>query len=312
MNKIDFKVNQQWIKNDRCPCCQSSSIKTQGLLPGNSYTFYNKPIIFPREGIAVMVCSECGIFYKNIIPSPNFLSEVFVQSLGKSWESPYDFSSEVKMLEELVNNKSFDLLDVGASNGELLKSCPNVKGRRSALDVVKHPEIEAKIHGEFIQGFLEDRDLNWSNQPYDIVTLFDVLEHLYRPDIAFKNLIKLVKKEGFVIIETGDAKSQLAQHFGTHNWWYAKLFEHHVFWSEFSLGKIANKYGFDVIQSFNKRHKRSVNVSLISQIKALPKLSLYYMSPKSYYSLLSTLSKPSIQPRHPAAKDHLRVVLQKR
>jgi len=43
---------------------------------------------------------------------------------------------------------------------------------------------ERKVSGEYISGFVDSEDLLLSGEPYDVVTMFDVLEHLYSPELA--------------------------------------------------------------------------------------------------------------------------------
>jgi len=171
--------------------------------------------------------------------------------------------------------------------------------------------LKNKITGEFIEGIL-DGELNWSGDQYDVVTAFDVLEHLYDPIKAFKNLNMLVKKDGCLIVETGDAGSYWPNHFGIEKWWYVNLFEHHIFWTKSAIEIIANQNGFDIIRITNKRHKSKYILPVTALLKDMFKTLLYFLSPSMCERKAQGEGRELYQPRSPFSKDHLLVVMKKR
>jgi SAM-dependent methyltransferase len=310
--KIKWK-EQQWMYVYNCPACGSKTTTQKSQLLGSEYKILNKEIEFPDSGINLAECSNCGLVYKQILPKFQFISKILSEQIDKIWNSKYKFKQEILLIKNLFSKESFDLLDVGATQGNFLRACANFGGRRSALDILKYPELQLNLRGEFIQGSLDDLYLVWSQQPYDVITLFDVLEHLYYPNIAFRNLNALVKNGGFVIIETGDIQSCFSRRFGMNNWWYVRLFEHHIFWSYQSLKKIAEKYKFEIISIETKKHKDMYDINLLTQLKMLTHLAIYSISPRGYYYVLAHIfGRRGMQPRSVVAKDHFRVVLQKR
>jgi hypothetical protein len=143
--------------------------------------------------------------------------------------------------------------------------------------------------------------LNWSGRPYDVVTAFDVLEHIYAPSVAMANLRALTKSGGIVIIETGDTDSVTPDEL--RRWYYLAYFEHHIAWNARAIAAIADRFAFDVLSVEQKRHKLVEKES--GELKALIKYHGFKLSPRIYHALqYSTPSKPN-------AKDHLRIVLRR-
>lgn len=140
-----------------------------------------------------------------------------------------DFKAEVQIIENLFPDRVFDLLDIGSSDGGFLKACAQTNGRRSSLQWDQISRAHQALRGEFIKGLIDNSNLDWSGQQYDVVTMFDVLEHLYEPQSTFKNLAMLVKGGGYVVIETGNIESYIPKRVGANEWWYVHLFEHHIF-----------------------------------------------------------------------------------
>jgi hypothetical protein len=87
------------------------------------------------------------------------------------------------------------------------------------------------------------------------VTLFDVLEQLYTPTQAVANFAAFLRPGGLLLIEAGDVESAWPRRFGPQVWWYANLFEHHVFWSELAVRNLFPAADFEVVSVTRKRHK---------------------------------------------------------
>jgi hypothetical protein len=195
----------------------------------------------------------------------------------------------------------------------LLAACAaaGVQGRRSALDVARYPGLERSLSGEFIKGFLDSPSLAWSGQAYDVVTAFDVLEHLNRPFDAFANLRALVKPGGLVLIETGNADSAWPARYGLRRWWYARLIEHHVFWSRRSLQYCAAGQDMEILEWQEVRHKSRSQLGAAQLARDLLKTGLYRLMPDAYMRLAALVGKEGNQPCSPFAKDHFRVCLRR-
>src|SRR5262249_49912121 len=152
-----------------------------------------------------------------------FLGTATTLEQSMLWQPGYDFASELAAIEAHQQGPAYDLLDVGAAGGEFLRAAGQNRGRRSALDIVRFERLTVSDGGEFIAGLIDDPDLVWRGQPYDVVTVFDVLEHAYAPAAAMANLRALTKPGGIVVIETGDTDSvgltELRQ------WYYLAYFE---------------------------------------------------------------------------------------
>lgn len=294
-----------------CPACGSENSSWVGQLAVEKYQFGDEQIPLPADGVKLIRCYDCGLIFKDTLPSTSFLSAVFSRQAGKVWAGDYDFSDEAAAIRNLFGNKKFDLLDVGPSNGGLLKALGNTDGSRSALDIVEHPGLAKWIRGEFIHALVESKELSWSKKPYDVIGMFDILEHLYEPAQAFSNLRLLVKPGGFLVVETGDVQSYWPRKFGAHRWWYACLFEHHIFWSRESLERLAGKYGFQIIDFQVKRHKERGKVPLERDLVTVGKTLAYRLNPDLHVKLARTLGKSGMQPWSPFTRDHFRAVLRK-
>jgi len=300
-----------WTAVECCPVCGSQAAAANALLPDRSYVFEKQAIPMPDSGIAVSRCGVCTAYYKSKVPSPAFLTRIFGKYAEARWKSSDDLSPEIRTVRRLWGADRLDVLDVGAADGALLgaHAATGLKGRRSAFDVMRYSGLERHLEGEFIEGFLDDPLSAWSGEPYDVVTLFDVVEHFYRPQDAFANLRTLTRPGGLVLIETGNSESLCPRRFGIDQWWYVRLLEHHVFWSQQSLAHIAAAHGFKVVYWKEIQHKSRRHRSLVRVASDALKSALYYVAGRQYVSIAQALGGRGNQPWFPLVRDHFQACL---
>jgi len=301
----------QWKAVVHCPSCGSGGSISRARLPDRCYHFGSERIAYPEQGVTIVECDGCGLFYKSAVPTPDFLADVFRRQAQAKWASTHDFLYEVALLRKLKGGTPFDLLDVGAASGELLAGCGEAGRRRSALDVMRFSGIERHLTGEFIEGFLDRPLPAWSHEPYDVVTLFDVIEHFYEPGVAFENLRTLLRKDGLAFIETGNSASFWPRRIGINHWWYAGLLEHHVFWSRHSLERTAAAHGFRVAYWHEVRHKSRRHLRVPGTVVDLLKTGLYIVANHYYASIANLFGRNGAQPWFPFTRDHFQACLVK-
>jgi len=302
-------LRADWVDVQRCPACGCRERACLGKLRGDAYRYHEIRIPFPNGGVSLWSCVECGLVYKTEILSVDSISLVCKQLQGRIWTSDYDYGDEKQKILSLMQKAEFDLLDVGVAGGGLLKTCSGYAGRRSGLDVSRDCAVDQHLRGEFILGSLEDRDLDWSGVPYDVVTMFDVVEHFVAPDDAFSHLRQFVKPGGWVIVETGDVESSCPRRYGPENWWYATRFPHVVFWSVRSLCRVAEAHGFQLMEVVRKRNKSISTIPWRSSVKSAVKAFTYSHYPRAYRWIITSREGNTDPPRNPLSRDHIRMVL---
>ncbi len=301
-------LTPEWQFLEKCPSCQQNDKNIVGRLVSHNYIFGSRRIALPRGGVALARCNTCGLVYKLAVPTPEFLKTITTLEQAMLWRLPnYDFASEIAAIQAYHPGPTYDLLDVGAAGGELLRAAPYGKGRRSGLDIVQFDGLTVSGGGEFICGQIEDLDLKWSGRPYDVVTALDVLEHIYSPPAAMANLRAVTKPGGIVIIETGDTDSIAPDELSL--WYYLAYFEHHIAWNAQSITAIADRFAFDVVSLERKRHKLVEKETF--ELKAFIKYHCFKLNPKTYHALQYWGGFAGSTPIKPNAKDHIRCILRR-
>lgn len=155
-----------------------------------------------------------------------------------------------RRLDELTDTivkykKKGIVLEVGPGFG-LLSSFLLQKGRYH-LEVVEPMLIPQylskkvyKMHKITLESFLKRR-----KKKYDLIIIFDVLEHLKNPFQSLAKLSFLLNKGGILVIQTPNYQSLMQE--VTHKWSWWMVEDHKWFFSPHSLDKALAKSGFDEV-----------------------------------------------------------------
>lgn len=146
-----------------------------------------------------------------------------------------------KVLSTLNLPSNAEILEIGSGMGgnlSMLEKFGNVTAIEMDADAVKYTQEAYKA--SILQGSLPDNIPN-ADRKYDVVCLFDVLEHIDNDVEALESIKKLMKPGGLLIL-TVPAYQWL---FGTHD----KFLHHYRRYSRKRLLTQLNSSGLDVIKS---------------------------------------------------------------
>jgi ubiquinone/menaquinone biosynthesis C-methylase UbiE len=155
------------------------------------------------------------------------------------------FQRHLKPLERHTGPPSGrPLLDVGCHTGVFVEIAARhgwdawgVEPSRWAVDLAQGRGLRV------VQGTLETADL--PEATFDVVTMWDVIEHLIDPSSALERVHRLLKPSGLAVLHTIDIESLFARLMGARWPW---LMEMHVFYfSRRTLRAMLEKCGFQVL-----------------------------------------------------------------
>lgn len=204
---------------------------------------------YGRHGTIVQ-CRNCGLVYTNPRLDAGELLDTY-----EAVEDPLyieeregrvlTFERHLKPLEELTgppNGRS--LLDVGCYTGVFVEIAEQHGWQAWGLEPSRWAVEEAESRGlHVIQGTLSSADLPTAH--FDVVTLWDVIEHLTNPAEALRQTARLLRPGGLVVIHTINIESHFAEVLGDRWPW---LMEMHVYYfSPRTLGAMLERCGFSVL-----------------------------------------------------------------
>jgi SAM-dependent methyltransferase len=179
------------------------------------------------------------------------------------------FDQRVKSFELTLkrNRKSIPsapahILDIGCAGGAFVEAAQNlgyqVEGIEPSVQLVK-AAINRGLNVR--EGTAETIELT-SNEKYDIVTLWDVIEHVLDPALTLDSSIRLLKPEGFLIINIPDIGTALARIIGKRNWWISSVHLYHF--SSEHIRVLLKSRGFEVISK--RRFYQSLSLHYLLDI----------------------------------------------
>jgi SAM-dependent methyltransferase len=117
----------------------------------------------------------------------------------------------------------FSILDVGCFDGAFLRS---LHGDLDRFGVEILPEAAQRAEAEGVR-ILSADFARLADEPtrYDVVTAFDVIEHVENPHLLMSLLSQVLKPQGLLILSTGDLDSRTWQ-LMRHRYWYCAIPEH--------------------------------------------------------------------------------------
>ena len=245
-----------------CPCCHSNKVKLISTVNYKSPISFSTSLVELTNLPELWKCINCESGFIQ-----NFILEKDAQELYSSGESNVRWSSvtfeEAKpkgvtdALTRLltVNSK---VLDVGCAKGDFLdfaksKGCSTygLEYSTSSLDVIK-------ANGHFAYSRLED-----INQKFDLITAFDVVEHLYDINNFIDVFMEKLSPGGCIVAVTGDI-SCLSARISRGRWWYVSYPEHILFPSIKYFVSHPKVSSVKSIKTYSNRRHEMISLLVIS------------------------------------------------
>lgn len=125
------------------------------------------------------------------------------------------YSSQVNKIKKYLNPAS-EVLDVGCGGGLFLQLLKKIGFRVSGVEVELYRREYCKQNGlsVFNKDITNNDFIKNYNQSFDAVTLWDVIEHVNYPSSQLKAAYDLLKKGGYIFIDT-PAKDSFYHRFGS-------------------------------------------------------------------------------------------------
>lgn len=220
-----------------CDICQSRSFGV--VSPGSE-----------KENDLVQ-CGECGHLYLHPFPTPEYLKQAYAEELSIN-ESPeamdrqqFLWQRRYRSVRQKWGSGRGALLDVGCGEGWFLREAQ--ADGWVGFGTEYHDEAAKYAREKFrLDVFGGDLiDARFSSEKFGAVTLWHVLEHLYSPSNYLKEIHRVLKPGGRLLVECPhiDATHVLP---GTQNG-YRRLHLH--FFSRPAMVRLLQQGGFTVEQS---------------------------------------------------------------
>ncbi len=251
---------------DNCPLCCSSSISKKGDISYAEPLYFSTTIIELDNTPELWKCSKCQSSFTQNRVSENDSIKLYSNGLSAERWSRTGITfvnskpeNQLKCLQQyfLPGKK---VLDIGCNTGELLDYAKSLGCETTGVEYSKQSRevIKTKNHKSY-------STIPEINEQFDVITAFDLVEHLYDMPTFFLNCKKLLKNGGLLIILTGNIDSFSAK-FCNSKWWYVRFPEHISFPSHNYFVKHS---GFTLVEKVKTYASIGYEVRLLSSLKGV-------------------------------------------
>jgi len=236
--------------SSQCPVCGSAD--TRLFLDGDD-SLADSSVGSSRVKLSpgrILRCNACGLAFRSLRPLPEELARLYRGADDTLYEAElsnrFRTGRRHRKIVERYQSQPGRMIDVGSASGAFLRIMADAGW--SVIGVEPSPsqcERARKIlagRGEVRQGVLEIADLPAG---VDLVTLWDVLEHVTEPASFLARCAGLLKKNGLIALNVPRIDSLIAGAMGSR--WPLLLAEHLNYFTLKSLSICASDAGLEII-----------------------------------------------------------------
>ncbi len=203
----------------------------------------------------IVKCRNCGLTYANPHRQASAILHNYEEVIDQLYLEEREgrvltFRRNLHPLEELMPpDQGRRLLDVGCYIGVFLEIAQERGWEAWGIEPSHWAVREATSRGlRVLEGTLDNAHL--AEESFDVITMWDVIEHLTDPMRELKESHYLLEKGGLICIHTINIESPLARLMG-HRWpWLMEMHLH--YFSPRTLGAMLRKAGFTVVKMVNQ------------------------------------------------------------
>ena len=229
------------------------------------------------DSIHVVECQECGLVFADPSTHPLQQGELYdaayfqeragyflncsgTPTPGPSGEHIARFQDGLRLLEGY--GKAGELLDVGCAVGIFLRMAEEAGWRVQGVDVSAYATSIAR---RACRGNVHTGELTQIGFPkgfFDVVTLWDVVEHFVHPKSVLSEVHRILKDDGLILLDTPNegclirraARGLYRLSRGRLSYPARKLYHayHLYYFSESTLRTLLEQCGFEILRMFRK------------------------------------------------------------
>ncbi|HBH46969.1 MAG: hypothetical protein A2445_01065 [Candidatus Jacksonbacteria bacterium RIFOXYC2_FULL_44_29] len=249
-----------------CPIC-SSSTNIISYLPRPDY----------HEGHDLVFCQICGTYFASPPPSTQELNQFYQSYDVLGVDEPYyrelnrpDYF-KTRSGREVIEKALWlqdrhqipvgaRVLDVGSGHGVWLEVCRRLdwQGQGIELSSAAAKASQERFSIQVFAGRIDD--FSAQSQNYDLITLWDIIEHVTNPRQLLAKCAQLVKKNGLLVIETPNSRALINKvaYFLYRLGWREPArtlhgLHHVVLFHQATMSKLLGEAGFNVVKIYSTR-----------------------------------------------------------
>ena len=189
-------LSTQYSNIINCPLCESACY--------SNFLF--------KKGYSFVRCTACGLVYTNPQVDEKKLNELYGKSQAndlwsaltlnekeRAWKDLY-YREHLSIINELSGHKPLRILDVGCATGQFITIAHEMGNEVAGIELSKYSYEHLKNNSVLDVYNCTLEEANFTENSFDVVTLFGVLEHLPKPKDIIKQVKRILKNDGLLLV----------------------------------------------------------------------------------------------------------------
>lgn len=224
----------------------------------------NHSPLFDRFYPNIVQCESCGLIFNAVMPTEEELETIYNEEYFRSKDSlKYGYTDyladranivktsreRLAQIEQLKRPGS--LLDIGCAFGFFMEVARDRGWTVSGVEISRFAADYAaeELGLDVVHRSAEDGE--YARRSYDVITMWDLVEHLRDPAGTLKKLAGALKEDGLLVLSTPDVGS-LPARLTREKWLGWQLQNEHLFYfSAATLERMLNAAGLEVIKQMH-------------------------------------------------------------
>ncbi|HOO78206.1 MAG TPA: class I SAM-dependent methyltransferase [bacterium] len=232
----------------------------------------------------LLKCSSCGHIYADLSLQPSdyhslyqrgyFFGDEYHDYLSDKRVIQKNFKLRLKVLTRfLERDRHRSLLEIGCAYGFFLELAQQRFERVAGIDICEDGTRYARetlgldaVGGDFLS-------LDFSENRYEVVCLWDTIEHLPRPDLIIDKIATATEPGALLALTTGDIGSLNAR-LSKQRWRLIYPPTHIHYFTSATVGRLLRERGFEIIFDRTCGCYRSIDfvLHMLAREKRLPSI----------------------------------------
>lgn len=207
--------------------------------------------ICSKDSLDVVKCNNCFLIYVNPRLNAKEREKHYSEDYFTNWLKEKDihinkrFRKRIKTIKKYKTNPR--ILDVGCGAGFFLEVAKKEGWDIYGTEISEFASEYARCNLglNVITGELQK--IKFENEFFDVITLWHILEHIPYPLDFLSEILRIMKKDGILIIEVPNIGSYISS-LVLEDWELLAPKEHLFYFTEDTLKKLLEKVGFKIFK----------------------------------------------------------------
>lgn len=224
-------------------------------------------LIYKRENFDVVECNSCSFYfipsyYRKKIQYQQYKNEAVTQAIrsGNNWVKIQRHKLRFKLIQKYKSSGT--LFDLGAGWGHFMLAGNELGYQTYGIEISEQPYLycknDLKLNVDHIDFFKMDE-----SKKFDIITMWDVLEHIDKADDFIDKCAKVNQLNGFLVLQVPQIDSYFAKKHKDK--WKMMGLDHVNYFSKKTITQLLSRYGYEV-----QTIKSSFEIKLFIMYTILP------------------------------------------